>query len=74
MCFGGSKSSSQQADTTSQTANIPAREMNKQPGPVDAEGEIGTEKEEDAINQKKKGRRSLRIPLITGTSGVQTGG
>ena len=70
MCFGGGKSSSP-PENKSATAEIPARKMNQQGGPEEAEGEIGDKVAEDNIDKKKKGRRSLRIPLAEGSSGVQ---
>ena len=71
MCLGGGKSSSP-PENKSASAEIPARKMNQQGGPEDAEGEIGDKNTEDTIDKKKKGRGSLRIPLIEGQSGVQT--
>ena len=71
MCLGGGKSSSP-PENKSATAEIPARKMNQQGGPEEAEGEIGDKNAEDVIEKKKKGRGSLRIPLIEGNSGVQT--
>ena len=70
MCFGGK--SSPPPENKGAVAEIPARKMNQQGGPEDAEGEIGDKNAEDVIDKKKKGRGSLRIPLIEGTSGVQT--
>ena len=71
MCLGGGKSSPP-PENKSAVAEIPARKMNQQGGPEEAEGEIGDKNTEDSIDKKKKGRRSLRIPLIEGQSGVQT--
>ena len=71
MCLGGGKSSSP-PENKSATPEIPARKINQQGGPEEAEGEIGDKNTEDNIDKKKKGRRSLRIPLVEGQSGVQT--
>ena len=71
MCLGGGGGGGSQQENKSQTTEIPARKMNKQTSPEDAEGEIGSKTEEDLIDKKKKGRKGLRIPLATGSSGVQ---
>ena len=71
MCLGGGKSSSP-PENKSATTEIPARKMNKQGGPEEAEGEIGIKMLKMQSTKRKKVVGSLRIPLIEGNSGVQT--
>jgi len=73
MCFfggGGGGGSSSDTDTKSQTAKT-TRKANEQTSPYPAETTASNESEVASIESKRKGRKSLRIPLLTGSSGVQ---
>ena len=71
MCFGGGASApAEKPDTTTQTTGSPAVQ-NEQTSPATAE-EDSTMNAETTIDSKKKGKKSLVIPLVTGSSGVQT--
>jgi hypothetical protein len=70
MCFGGgSKAPAPKVDDT-QTTGSP-RVTNEQTSPATAE-EDSTMNAGTTIETKKKGKKSLVIPLQTGSSGVQT--
>ena len=69
MCFGGGGGGFQQQEKT-QRATV-TRKANEQTSPYSAEDTAGGDSEIASVEQKRKGRKSLRIPLLTGSSGVQ---
>jgi len=70
MCFGGNNSPPASKPDDTQTTGSP-RVTNEQTSPATAE-EDSTMNANTTIETKKKGKKSLVIPLQTGSSGVQT--
>ena len=70
MCFGGGGSPPAPKVDDTQTTGSP-RVTNEQTSPATAE-EDSTMNASTTIDTKKKGKKSLVIPLATGSSGVQT--
>ena len=71
MCLGGGGGGNQQQENKSQTTEIPARKMNKQTSPEDAEGEMVLKQKKMQSTVRKKVVEVLEYHLLKETSGVQ---